>query len=108
MLKTLKEYIISKDKELYELIAFTIMPNHIHILFKEINQLHQTIKLLKGGSSYIINKTLNKKGNFWSKDYYDKLIRDQKHFEIVYNYIKNNAIKANLKDAKDRFYSVYE
>ena len=108
VIRLLKEYIIAKDKELFDLIAFTIMPNHIHLLFKEKKELSEAIKLLKGGSSYLINKALNKKGNFWSKDYYDKLIRDQNHFEIVYNYIKNNAIKADLKDANERFYGVYE
>jgi len=107
VLEKLKEYIHSKDKDIYELVAYSIMPNHVHILFKEIKELSECMRVLKGGSSYAINRLLNKKGNFWTKDYYDKLIRDEKHFEVVYNYIKNNAIKAELKDAKERFYGLY-
>jgi len=83
-------------------------PNHIHILFKETNDLGDVMRVLKGGSSYKINKSLNQKGNFWANDYYDKLIRDEKHFEVVYNYIKNNPLKAGLKDSKERFYGIYE
>jgi len=84
------------------------MPNHVHILFKEKRELSACMRILKGGSSYKINRLLNKKGNFWTKEYYDKFIRDEKHFEIVYNYIKNNPIKANLHDARERFYGIYE
>jgi REP element-mobilizing transposase RayT len=107
VLEELKEYIHSKDKDIYDLVAYSIMPNHVHILFKEIKELSECMRVLKGGSSYAINRLLNKKGNFWTKDYYDKLIRDEKHFEVVYNYIKNNAIKADLNDAKNRFYGLY-
>jgi len=104
----LKDYLQSLDKELYQLVAFSIMPNHLHILFKQMQDLDKTIKQIKGSSAITINKMLNKKGTFWAKGYYDKAIRDEKHFLVTYNYIKNNAIKANLKDAKDRFYGVYD
>lgn len=108
VLDAVKAYIFSKDKEIFDLLAFCIMPNHVHILFKEIKSLRETMKLLKGGSAHMINKLLNQKGSFWANEYYDKLIRDEKHFAVVYNYIKNNPIKANLKDSKDRFYGIYE
>jgi REP element-mobilizing transposase RayT len=51
----------------------------------------------------MINKKLNKSGTFWQKDYFDKAIRDDKHFEVVLEYVKNNAYKAGLSDADDRF-----
>jgi len=108
VLKILKEYIISQDKKLFDLISFVIMPNHIHLLFRETLKLDEAIRKLKGGSSFLINKVLDKKGQFWVDNYYDRMIRDDKHFEIVYNYIKNNPIKAGLKDSKKRFYTVYE
>jgi REP element-mobilizing transposase RayT len=107
VLMELKRYILSQDKEIFDLVAFSIMPNHIHILFQEKIALDETIRVLKGGSSFVLNKLLNKKGSFWAKDYYDKLIRNEQHFEIVYKYIKYNALKANLKDADTRFYGVY-
>ncbi len=108
VLKLSREYILKQDKNLFELISFVVMPNHIHILFKETIELKNTMRKLKGGLSFKINKFLSTKGKFWESDYYDKTIRDEKHFELVYNYIKNNAIKANLKDSDMRFYSIYE
>jgi hypothetical protein len=34
-----------------------------------------------------------KSGKFWADDYYDKAIRDEKHFRVVYTYIQNNPLK---------------
>jgi len=103
-----KEYIVNLDKKLFDLVCFVIMPNHIHILFKEIAKLSEIMQKLKGGLAFKINKYLDNKGQLWAKDYYDKSIRDEKHFETVYRYIENNAIKANLKDSERRFYTIYE
>ncbi len=108
LLKEIKNYYLSYDKNIFEVEALSLMPNHIHILLKQNDNLSNIMRILKGGAGYIINKSLNRKGSVWSRDYYDKAIRDEKHFQIVYEYIKNNAIKAGLNDAKERFYGKYE
>jgi REP element-mobilizing transposase RayT len=102
----LYDYFISQDKILYDLIAFSIMPNHIHILFKPYDKLSKVIQKIKGNSSLEINKRLNKSGKFWASNYYDKAIRGEKHFMMVYEYIKNNPLKIGVKDG--RFYGLYE
>jgi len=107
VLEYLKEYFISKDKVLYDLIAFCIMPNHIHIIFKQKIELSKIMKQIKGATASKINKMLNKSGRFWEENYYDKVIRDNKHFAIVYEYVKNNPLKVGL-DVSERFYSIYE
>ena len=101
-------FLCSLDQTLFNLVAFSIMPNHLHILFYQKEQLSKTMKQLKGSSALHINTMLNRNGRFWASGYYDKAIRDEKHFEVVYNYIRNNPIKANIKDADERFWSVYE
>ena len=109
VLKYLFDLFIEKDKELYELIAFCIMPNHVHLLFKPLSTLPIIMKNLKGSSAFKINKLLGKKGTFWAAEYFDKLIRDEEHFNIVYNYIKNNPRNINqTKNESSRFYGVYE
>jgi len=79
----------------------------VHLLFKQIMEIGETVKRLKGGSSITINKMMNRTGRLWEKSYFDKAIRDEAHYETVYNYIANNAIKAGLGDAKERFYGIY-
>jgi len=102
-------FIKTKDTVLYELIAFCIMPNHVHLLIKPLDKLAKVMQNLKGGSARLINEMMGRKGKFWALDYYDKLIRDAKHFSVVYHYIKNNpAVLCEAKVSPPRFYSIYE
>ena len=107
ILKITKKYLLNLSKDLCEVIAFSIMPNHVHIALIEHQDLPKIVQQIKGGLSFLINKEFGKKGTFWQKDYYDKVIRDEKHFLITLRYIENNALKANLEDADERFYTVY-
>jgi putative transposase len=93
ILKYLFDFLISNDKRLYELVAFCIMNNHVHILFKPLESLSKVMQMIKGVSAKKINGLLCQKGKFWADDYYDKAIRDEKHFWVVYEYIKNNPLK---------------
>jgi len=106
ILEYMYDFFIQNDKIIYELVSFVIMPNHVHVLFKQIKSISDTVKALKAKSAKEINVLLKRSGKFWAGDYYDKAIRDEKHFEKVYNYIQNNAPKAGL-DIKGRYYSIY-
>jgi len=100
-------YIKSLDPNFYELYAVSIMPNHIHLLIQQKQELAIIMKKIKGTLAYQINRLLSRKGHLWEKSYFDKAIKDEKHFNIVYNYIENNASKANLADKGLRFYGIY-
>ena len=104
----IRKYFQSYDKKMYDLIALIIMPNHIHILFKQNDELKNIMRILKGGSAHIVNTVLDRKGQVWTSDYFDKLIRDKEHFSLVYDYIKYNAMKAGLDNKEGRFYGCYE
>jgi len=101
-------YLKSLEPEYYLLTAVSIMPNHIHLLIQQKQELPIVMQKIKGATSHQINNLLARKGHFWEKSYFDKTIRDEKHFNVVYQYIKNNAYKANLKDADLRFYGIYQ
>ena len=92
VLKFLFDFLKSNDKTLYELTAFSIMPNHVHLLFKPLKNLPSVIHLIKGSSAKLINEIMEERGTFWAKEYYDRTIRNEKHFKIVYQYIKNNPL----------------
>ncbi len=94
------------EPEYYDLHAVSIMPNHIHLLFQQNSELRIVMQKIKGATARLVNKHLLKQGSLWERGYFDKAIRDEKHFQIVYEYIKNNAVKANLHDAQQRFYGI--
>jgi len=107
VLDSLNSLLKSKHGEWYDLIAFSIMPNHVHLLLKPHIKLAAVMQKIKGSSSRSINKIMGRSGRFWAPDYYDRTIRDQKHFDLVYDYIKNNPLKLGKNECY-RFYGVYE
>ena len=99
ILEFLYEFLKSKDGVLCELVAFAIMNNHVHLLIKPLESLSKIVQSIKGGSAKIINEMIGKSGKFWADDYYDKVVRDEKHFVVVYEYIKNNPLKIGEAEA---------
>ena len=97
-IELLKDIIFEKNHIMYEIVIFAIMPNHVHLLIKQLDKIANIVKHIKGKSSFVLNKHLKKSGRFWHINYFDKAIREEKHFAKVYQYIENNPIKAELKD----------
>jgi len=103
-LKILKSILHEKEKIDYHLIAYAIMPNHIHLLIEPKKDLAIIMKTLKGRSAKLLNESLNMRGSFWAREYYDKVLRDEKQIDKTIRYILNNPVKANLSDAKERVF----
>jgi putative transposase len=102
-----KLYCHQLDPDYYHLIALSVMPNHLHLLFAQRQGLDVIMQKLKGGLSRLINKRLQRSGHLWEKNYFDKAIRSERHLCATYRYIKNNAVAAGLPDAERRFWGLY-
>ena len=81
----------------YRLLAWVVMPNHVHALV-EVWQvpLGKILQSWKGYTAKEANKILGREGTFWEEDYFDRYIRDEEHFRNVVRYIENNPVKAGL------------
>lgn len=90
------------DEERFRLYAYVVMPDHLHILLRPLNDsISQAMKLVKGRSSRKINR-----GALWQKGYFDFSVLSEEKFKQKFNYIHNNALKSHLADrAEDYPYS---
>jgi len=88
----------------YRLLAWVVMPNHIHALI-EVWQapLGEILKEWKGYTAKQANKLLGRKGAFWEDDCFDRYIRDEAHFGRLVRYIENNPVKAGLVKSKEQW-----
>ena len=81
----------------YGLLAWVIMPNHIHLLVKVGDtSLFKIVKELKRYTAREANKLLRRAGAFWAEDYFDTYMRDAEHGLKTRHYIENNPVKALL------------
>jgi REP element-mobilizing transposase RayT len=93
------------DGERYLLLAWTIMPNHVHVLARQIAgwPLADIIHGWKSFTAKRANKQLCGRGPFWEPDYFDRFIRNQTHFDAVLHYIQENPVEAGLVERADQW-----
>jgi putative transposase len=87
----------------YDLRAWVVMPNHVHVLFKVgAVPMSVIVGAWKKHTGRLAHKLLGQSGAFWAEDYFDTFIRDVAHEGRVVRYIENNPTKARLVlDPKD-------
>jgi REP element-mobilizing transposase RayT len=88
------------DSQRYELGDWVVMPNHVHVLFRPLGE-HRLPDILQSWKSFTakaINKALGRTGSVWQEDYWDRLIRNERHLHAVQRYIAGNPAKAGLRE----------
>lgn len=82
----------------YRLLAWCVMPNHVHVLIEthEGSPLPSILHNWKSFSAKAINRHLGRTGKVWMSDYFDRYIRDDHHLAAVVACIHANPIKAGL------------
>jgi len=86
------------DGARYRLLAWAVMPNHVHVLIEtfEGHPLPGVIQSWKSFTAKRANALLGRTGVFWERDYFDRYIRDDAHLAAVVRYIEHNPVKAGL------------
>ncbi|MGD0252379.1 MAG: transposase [Verrucomicrobiota bacterium] len=81
----------------YDLRAWVVMPNHVHVLFKVGTvPMSEIVGAWKKHTGRLANKLLGKQGALWAEDYFDIFMRDAEHVRQTVHYIENNPTKAKL------------
>jgi len=116
--KLVYDSILYRDNKEYELISFTIMPNHVHVVFSLVERagcslradntdsmvdkkqtdssLYKIMQSLKWYTAKECNKILNRTGQFWQHESYDHVIRNEEELNRIVEYVLNNPVKAGL------------
>lgn len=91
------------DNIRYQLLAYCIMPNHVHVIINPVLKSDGAIYPVshitytwKKYTAYKINKLIGKLGEFWQHESYDHLIKDEKELYRYLEYVLENPVKAGL------------
>jgi putative transposase len=85
------------DGKEYRMLAWCVMPNHVHLLVEMWEKPQaRLIRNWKGYTARHINRVLGRTGQLWQEDYWDRYIRDDAHYRKVIRYIEMNPVKAGL------------
>ncbi len=95
----------------YMLHAWVIMPNHVHIVATPLGEwdLARIVHSRKSYGATMANRVLGRTSPFWSREYFDRVIRDEAHYANAVAYVAMNPVKAGLcrRPADWRFSSAW-
>lgn len=76
-----------------DLIAWVVIPNHVHLLVEVVEafQLEKVVRRWKTFSCRLINRAMRRKGPLWMPDYFDRCIRNDRHFSNALSYLRENV-----------------
>ena len=87
----------------YTLHEWCVMPNHVHVLFQPMNgwTMSKNIASWKSFTGRKISEWRKETGAssggpVWQREYYDRYMRDEMHYDHVVDYIRENPVKAGL------------
>jgi len=96
------------DSQRYHLLAWVVMPNHVHALFHPTRG-WTVAKIVASWKKFTARKICEHRRNggakssapVWHREYWDRYIRDQAHLDQALEYIHLNPVKAGLVAAPE-------
>ena len=90
--------LLTFNGERYALIAWCVMPNHVHVLLaiKPGFTLDRIVHSWKSFAAKEANRVLGRAGAFWAPEYFDRFMRDDRHLASTAAYIEDNPVNAGL------------
>jgi putative DNA methylase len=86
------------DGKRYALIAWCVMPNHVHALVEIWSgyRLDRIVHSWKSFTAHAANRLMARAGRFWAPEYFDRYMRDDLQLAAAQSYIEENPVKAGL------------
>lgn len=99
--QTVETALVHGDGERYRLLAWCVMPNHVHVLIAQIegHPLAQIVRAWKSFTALHINRARGNTGPFWARDFFDRYMRNEDQVWRAIGYIEGNSVKARLVKA---------
>lgn len=88
------------EGERCHVLAWCVMPNHVHVVFSPLGG-HRLASILHSWKSFAAeraNKLLGRTGRFWQREYFDYLIRSEASLRKIVEYVRRNPERAGLRD----------
>lgn len=100
-IETIRRY---KEKCGYEIFAYCLMGNHVHLLLKVGQEpLEQIMRRICGSYVYWYNWKYQRLGNLFQDRFKSEVVENDTYFLIVQRYIHQNPIKAGLVNKIEQY-----
>jgi len=96
------------DDKRYELLAYVVMHNHVHVLLKPLvgHRLQDIMHSWKSYTASSLQKIYHRQNRIWQDEYFDRIIRNDEEFWEKVQYILNNPFKTWPEITEYRWLSI--
>ena len=92
------------ERHYYQLQAWVVMPNHVHLLILPLVATPALMRWLKGSTARGANQILGHTGQpFWQDESYDHYLRSSSQMDRTIAYIEENPVSAGLVCSAERW-----
>jgi REP-associated tyrosine transposase len=92
------------ERHFYQLYAWVLMPNHVHLLILPQVPTSEITRWLKGSTARGANRILGRTGlPFWQDESYDHYLRNPDQMNRTMAYIEQNPVSAGLVDSVEHW-----
>ena len=92
----IKHLILAKEKGNFELYAYCLMDNHVHLLIKEDEEIGKSIKRITVGYVGWHNKKYERTGHLFQNRFKSEPVETEDYLITVLRYIHQNPVKARM------------
>ena len=80
----------------YRIDKFVVMPNHIHAIITIDTAVDKNLSYVIGQYKSVVSKGVHQfypELEVWQRSFHDHVIRNQKRYDLIWNYIENNPMQ---------------
>jgi putative DNA methylase len=96
--RIVEDVLLGGEGRNYELMAWIVMPNHVHVVVKPLGSvpLATITRQWKSLSAIGINRERRTSGRFWQPEVFDRYLRGHAHEYYAIRYVELNPVTAGL------------
>jgi len=96
--KIVEDALLFFEHKRYDIPAYVIMPNHVHLVVCAYDgySLPSVLHSWKSFTAKQINAATNHEGRVWAEESFDRILRDEQHYQNLVDYIKKNIMQGGV------------
>jgi REP element-mobilizing transposase RayT len=87
----------------FQLLAFSVMPDHLHLILATDAPLGCTVQLIKGRFARLHNVNTGDVGSVWQTRYHERILASEAALSAAVEYVHNNPVAARLCDLPEHY-----
>lgn len=99
----------TKEKYNYEIYAYCLMDNHVHlVIYDKEQKISKIMQSIEVSYAFYFNMKYDRTGHLFQDRFFSKKVEDREYLKMVCRYIHQNPLKAGIEKTEKYRWSSYK